>query len=66
LLTLVDRNGRVCELRIHTSSGHPILDRAALRGVRNWCFSPGTINGQPSDMRVRVPVRFQLRWMWWS
>jgi len=24
---LVDRNGRVCELRIHTSSGHPILDR---------------------------------------
>lgn len=61
LEVLVDRNGRVREVRVQASSGHPILDRAAFKGVRNWRFSPGTIDGQPSDMWIRVPVRFQLR-----
>ncbi len=61
LEVLVDRNGRVLEVSVQTSSGHSILDRAAIRGVRSWRFSPGTIDGQPSDMRVRVPVRFHLR-----
>ena len=61
LEVLVDRNGRVREVRVQTSSGHPILDRAALSGVRDWRFSPGTIDGHPVDMQVLVPVRFQLK-----
>ncbi|WP_456386925.1 TonB family protein [Desulfolithobacter sp.] len=61
LEVLVDRDGRVRTIRVHTSSGHSILDRAALKSVRTWRFNPGTIDGQPSDMLVQVPVRFQLK-----
>ena len=54
-------NGRVEELRLFASSGHTILDKAALKAVRAWRFSPGTIGGKAQSMWVQVPVRFTLR-----
>ncbi len=57
----VDIQGRVKELRISSSSGHSILDKAALKAVRNWRFSTGSIRGKPEEMWVKVPVRFQLQ-----
>ncbi len=56
----IDSNGRVIDLRIFTSSGHTILDKAALKSVRKWQFSPGTIGGRAQSMWVKVPVRFKL------
>jgi protein TonB len=60
LEALIDTSGRVIDLRLSTSSGHSILDRAALQSVRGWRFQPGMIGGQPQQMWVKVPVRFAL------
>jgi protein TonB len=58
---LVDRSGRVKELHISKSSGHRVLDRAALNSVNGWLFEPGMVGDKEVDMWVRVPVRFELR-----
>ena len=56
----IDINGRVEELRLFAGSGHTILDKAALKAVRAWRFSPGTVGGRVQSMWVKVPVRFEL------
>ena len=61
LEALVDRSGKVKELRILRSSGHTILDKAALKSVNGWLFEPGMVGDEKVDMWVRVPVRFELR-----
>ena len=61
LEVLVDGNGRVKELRMLTSSGHSVLDKAALKSVKGWLFEPGMVGDEKMDMWVRVPVRFELR-----
>ncbi len=58
---LVDKTGRVQDLEIDESSGHGALDRAAKRAVKGWRFTPGRRGDDPVDMRVKVPVRFQLK-----
>ena len=57
---LVDVEGKVKEQMLAQSSGYSILDRAALKAVRKWKFSPGIQNGRAIEMWVKVPVRFQL------
>ncbi|NJM10784.1 MAG: energy transducer TonB [Synechococcaceae cyanobacterium SM1_2_3] len=52
--------GDVIELGVHQSSGHPLLDAAALAAVRRWAFVPATRNNQPVEAWVRVPVHFVL------
>ncbi len=61
LEALIDVSGRVVGLKVFAVSGHPILDRAALKAVQRWQFRPGTIAGQPQQMWVHVPVRFRLQ-----
>lgn len=56
----VTRNGKVGNLKLHKSSGYPVLDRSAIASVKNWLFKPGIKDGKPVDMWVRVPVRFKL------
>ena len=60
LKVLVDESGRVDDLMVLESSGHPILDHTALASVRKWLFEPGTEGGVKKKMWVRVPVRFRL------
>ena len=60
LKVLVDENGRVDDLTVHKSSGHSVLDRAALSAVRKWLFEPGTEGGIKKKMWVKIPVRFKL------
>ena len=61
LEVLVSTTGRAKSLKVSTSSGHQILDQAALKAVQRWVFEPGTVDGKPSEMWVRVPVRFELK-----
>jgi len=61
LQVLVDQNGKVKELRIVQSSGHDVLDRAAMTSVKNWQFKPGMKGDRKVDTWVKVPVRFQLK-----
>jgi protein TonB len=48
-------------VRIKESSGHRILDQAAMSSVRKWVFEPGRRNGLRIAMTVLVPVRFTLQ-----
>jgi protein TonB len=52
--------GTVEEVGLEQSSGYPLLDRAALAGVRRWRFSPASRNGVPVSCEVSIPVAFRL------
>ena len=61
LKVLIDENGRVDDLTVLKSSGHTVLDRAALSAVGKWLFEPGTEGGIKKKMWVKIPVRFDLK-----
>ena len=54
----VDTVGRVKHARIHAGSGHPSLDRAALRVARVYRFTPRLRKGKPLEMRILLPISF--------
>ena len=56
----VDEYGRPTTVTMFAGSGHSLLDKAALRAVRKWRFQPGSIDGIPQKMTIKVPVRFRL------
>lgn len=58
---LVGQNGNVADLRLFSSSGYDILDKAAISSVKNWTFEPGMRGDETVEMWVRVPVRFELK-----
>ncbi|MGA9535126.1 MAG: energy transducer TonB [Desulfobacterales bacterium] len=60
LEVLVNRNGKVADLRILASSGYSILDRSAVNSVKTWSFIPAKKGDDTVDMWVKVPVRFKL------
>jgi protein TonB len=60
LEVLVNRNGKVDDLRILASSGYAILDRSAVNSVKSWSFKPAKKGNDTVDMWVQVPVRFKL------
>ena len=53
-------SGAASEVSIQTTSGHEILDEAALEAVRQWHFVPAKRGGQPVDSWVGVPINFNL------
>ena len=57
---LVNKYGKVDEVKIFRSSGYSVLDRAATSTVKQWLFEPGRIGEKKVDMWVRVPIRFEL------
>ena len=61
LEVLVDENGIVKDLRVFESSGYDLLDKSAIASLRRWQFTPGTEDGDPARMWVRIPVRFKLK-----
>lgn len=60
LQVLVTAEGEANEVQVLVSSGHRVLDDAALRAVRKWQFLPASIGMVRFESRVRVPVRFIL------
>lgn len=56
----VRADGRPGRIDIVASSGHSILDRAALEGLRQWRFQPARRGGRAVDATLRVPVSFRL------
>ena len=57
---LVNGDGKVDDIKVFKSSGHPVLDRVAKSTVKHWLFEPGRIGERNVDMWVRVPIRFEL------
>jgi len=61
LEVLVRRDGRAGSIRLARSSGYEVLDRAAIKGVRNWLFHPAKRGDELVEMWVEIPIRFQLK-----
>ena len=56
----IDEQGQVIDLKIHQSSGYPLLDRAAVQSIKQWIFEPVQHYGGNTEAMVRVPVNFVL------
>jgi periplasmic protein TonB len=56
----VAADGRAARVEVKRSSGHALLDDAALAGVREWRFAPAEVDGVPSAGAIEVPITFKL------
>ena len=49
------------QINVQQSSGHEILDKAALESVKSWRFVPARRAGQPFTKWFAVPIQFSLQ-----
>ena len=61
LSVLVADDGRVANVLVTQSAGHPDLDQAAADAVRRWRFEPARRGTEKVAMWVQLPVEFRLR-----
>jgi protein TonB len=61
LRVAVDEDGLVNGIQVKKSSGHRILDEAALAAVKKWRFFPAAIGGIRVKDTIDLPVVFSLR-----
>jgi periplasmic protein TonB len=56
----VSASGMAEAVAVAASSGHPVLDQAALDAVRTWRFNPATRGGVAVPGIVDVPIQFRF------
>lgn len=56
----VSPEGRVEAIEVVSSTGHAILDEAAIAAIRDWTFAPATRGGVPVRGTVDIPILFVL------
>lgn len=56
----VRSDGAVEFVEVARSSGHRVLDDAAVDGVRRWRFKPGHRDGHAASFVLRLPIVFAL------
>jgi protein TonB len=61
LSVFVTVDGRVGDVVVKQSAGHPDLDQAAADAVRRWRFEPARRGAEAIAMWVLLPVEFRLR-----
>ena len=49
------------QIKLHQSSGHDVLDNAAMQAVRNWRFVAARQSGQVVTKWFLVPIPFILK-----
>jgi len=57
----VGADGRPLAVEVEESSGHSLLDEAAVAAVREWTFEPAREGDRAVESLVHVPFRFRLR-----
>ncbi|WP_318445843.1 energy transducer TonB [Photobacterium leiognathi] len=57
---LIGKDGKQLKQKLAKSSGASVLDKAALKAIKLWRFSPHIIDGKAIAHRVQIPVRFKL------
>lgn len=53
--------GSCGNVNVFQSSGHEVLDNAALRAVKGWRFAPASRAGHPITQWFKVPIKFSLK-----
>ncbi len=53
-------NGQVGKVILQEPSGYQILDRTAIKAVRNWQFHPAKKNGLPADHWTIITIELRL------
>lgn len=48
------------QVNVHQSSGHEMLDNAALQTVKTWKFVPARHGGQDVTKWFKIPIQFSL------
>lgn len=59
---VINEEGKVIDPIVHDSSGSEYFERAALRAVKEWQYSPATVNGKPveqCDSKVQLDFRIE-------
>jgi len=56
----IDATGQVQRVELASSSGHPLLDAAAVKAVRTWRGSPAERDHHPVATEELLPIRFRL------
>ena len=54
------QNGNAGRIEILRSSGHELLDQAAIKAVGGWRFAPARVAGAPVTAWAEVPISFRL------
>lgn len=57
---IVTKEGKALEVQIAKSSGSKMLDKAALKAVKNWRFIPARKAGKIVQANVSVPIEFKI------
>ena len=57
----ITEQGRVEDVQVERSAGHPDLDRSAMEAVQRWRFEPARRSGEPVAVWVLIPVEFKLQ-----
>ena len=60
LQVLVQTSGIPGKITIRKSSGHQILDNAAIEAMRQWRFAPAMDGNFPVEKYLQVPLKFGL------
>ncbi len=58
---LIRADGSVAKINIETSSGYPRLDKAALKAVKRWRYTPAQRGDEAIDFWYEQPIVFSLR-----
>jgi TonB family protein len=58
LLATIDKEGKITNLEV--ISGLPELQEPSVKAVRDWRYTPYTLNGQPVEVETQINVNFAL------
>ncbi|MBL0941717.1 MAG: energy transducer TonB [Alphaproteobacteria bacterium] len=56
----VSKIGKPVRIEILSSSGHTLLDKAALNTLHQWSFMPAKIGGHSTESNLKICIRFSL------
>lgn len=56
----LDEEGKQVKQVLISSSGATVLDKSALEAIKQWEFSPHSVDGRKMAHRVQIPIRFKL------